>query len=116
MKLCGALVLMLVLSCLALFQGCSVSPEQPGTGTVSALVIDGALGPVSGVEITLTPMNLVLKTGKSGVVVFEVPPGDYFVDAKVCCAGPGFIDYHLAVTVQADKTTEVELQACLACL
>ena len=116
MKLCRTLVVMLVLSCLALLQGCSDSSEQPRTGTVSALVIDGSLGPVADVEITLSPTNLVAKTDKNGLVVFDVPPGDYFVDANVCCIGPGFIDYHLPVTVRAEKTAEVELRACLACL
>ncbi len=116
MKLCGTLVLIVVVSCLALFQGCSDSPEQPRIGTVSALVIDGSLGPVADVEIRLSPTNLVAKTDRNGLVVFKVPAGDYFVDANVCCAGPGSIDYHLPVTVRADKTVEVELRACLVCV
>ena len=116
MKLCGALVLMLALCCLALCQGCSDSPGQPRTGTVSVLVIDGSLGPVADVEITLTPINLVSKTDKNGRVFFEVPPGDYFVDAHVCCSGPGLIDYHLPVTVRANRMATVELQACMVCL
>ncbi|MDH3215838.1 MAG: carboxypeptidase-like regulatory domain-containing protein [Candidatus Krumholzibacteria bacterium] len=116
MKHCGTLALMLVLSCLVFWQGCSDSPEQPKTGTVSALVIDGSLGPVADVEITLTPMNLVSRTDDDGRALFEVPAGDYFVDAKVCCAGPGFINYHLPVTVRSDRTVRVELRACLVCL
>jgi hypothetical protein len=116
MKLCGVFVPLLVLSCLALTQGCSDSSEQPRTGTVSALVIDGSLGPVADVEIRLSPTNLVARTDENGLAVFEVPPGEYFVDANVCCVGPGLIDYHLPVTVRADKTVEVELQACLVCL
>ncbi len=115
MRFCGSLVLVLVLFCLALSQGCSDSPEQPRTGTVSALVIDPSLGPVGDVEITLSPTNLVSKTDKDGLAVFQVPPGDYFIDAKVCCLGPGFIDYHLGVTVRIGKTVELELRACLAC-
>ena len=116
MRFCGTPIPMIVLFCLALFQGCSDSPEQPRTGTVSALVIDGSLGPVANVQITLTPTNLVLKTDRDGLVVFEVPPGDYFVDANVCCVGPGLIDYHLPVTVREGKIVEVELRACLVCV
>jgi len=116
MKLHGALAPMVALCCLALFQGCSDSPEQPRTGTVSALVIDRSLGPVANVEITLTPIDLVLTTDENGLAVFEVSPGDYFVDANVCCVGPGFIEYHLPVTVRANRTARVELRACLVCL
>ena len=79
-------------------------------------VAAGAPGDVADVEITLTPINLVLNTDKNGLAVFKVPPGDYFVDAHVCCAGPGNIDYHLPVAVQVDRTTEVELGACLECV
>jgi hypothetical protein len=116
MRLYGTVVLALVLFGLALIQACSNSPEQPRTGTVSALVIDPSLGPVADVEITLAPINLVTKTGRDGLAVFEVPPGDYFVDADVCCVGAGSKNYHLPVTVLGGKNVRVELQACLVCV
>jgi hypothetical protein len=110
------LVLPLLLFGFALLHGCSDDPEKPKSGTVSALVIDPSLGPVADVEITLSPTNLVSRTDQDGLVAFEVPPGDYFVDANVCCAGPGGIDYHLPVTVREGETVEVTLQACLVCV
>ena len=116
MKLCGTLVLMLAVSCLVLLPGCADDPEQPRTGTVSAVVLDGSHSPVAEVEIRLSPTSLVAKTDENGLVVFEVPPGSYFVDANVCCAGPGFIDYHLPVVVRVGRTVAVELRACLVCL
>ena len=116
MKLRVILVLPLLLFGFALLHGCSDDPEGPRTGTVSALVIDTSLGPVADVEVTLSPANLVSRTDQDGLVAFEVPPGDYFVDAKVCCIGPGFIDYHLPVTVREGETAEVTLQACLLCV
>jgi hypothetical protein len=112
------MVLPLLLLCgLVLFGGCSDNPEYPRSATVSALVIDeGLKQPVADVEVTLLPANMVLKTDRNGLAVFRVTPGRYFVDAKVCCVGPGFIEYHLPVMVGDGETVEVRLQACLLCL
>ena len=93
------------------------TPAAPRTGTISALVIDEGLNqPVEDVTITITPGNIVTKTDSNGLAVFEVPPGKYFVDASVCCAGPGGIEYHLSVTVSDGETSRVKLKACLICL
>jgi hypothetical protein len=102
----------------ALIAGCSESPEQPtaATGTVSALVIDRSIGPVADVDVILNPGGRVVKTGRDGLAVFEVPAGDYFVDANLCCVGPGFIVYHIPVEVRAGETVRVELWACLVCV
>ncbi len=120
MRLQKIIVPMLVLFGIILVDGCTEDPEEPKelrTGTISALVIDEGLEqPVEDVTITLTPGSLVSKTDENGVAVFEVPPGNYFVDASVCCVGPGFIEYHLSVTVREGKATRVTLQACLLCL
>ena len=101
---------------LLFFQSCLVPPELIRTGTVSVNVIDEFHGPVADVEIHLEPSNIDSKTDKGGSVVLQVLPGDYFVDANVCCIGPGFIVYHLPITVRVGETTTVELKACLSCL
>lgn len=89
---------------------------SPETGTITAVVTDSMVGAVAGVEITLLPLGIVEETGEDGRAVFTVPVGNYFVDAKVCCIGPGWFDYHIAVKVEAGKTVEVEMAACLACV
>jgi hypothetical protein len=95
---------------------CSDDEGPPAQlGVVSAQVVDGVVGPVAEQEVTLTPGNLTVITGDDGIARFEVAPGDYFVDAKLCCIGPGWISYHEPVTVTAGKTVEVTLQACLEC-
>ena len=96
--------------------GCSNDLTQPITGVLIVSVNDVSQVPVSDVEIEITPVGLVSTTNDEGVAVFEVAPGDYFVDASVCCQGPGFIDYHVPITVAGGETQAVELQACLACI
>lgn len=111
------------LAALVILQGCSQETESVGPGsvstspgTVSAFVVDGTLGPVPGVEVTLVPGNLVVKTDQDGLAIFEVPPGEYFVDASVCCIGPGWIEYHLPVEVVSGETVTVRMLACLVCV
>jgi hypothetical protein len=112
----------LVAVCLiAPLSGCSDSPDAPRsivkTGFVYAFVIDEGINqPVADVTITLTPGNHVATTDKRGLAIFEVPAGDYFVDADVCCIGPGFIEYHVPVEVVGGETARVTLEACLACV
>ena len=101
-----------------LLLACADDPSPSDIGTVSVLVLDNLApaDPVADVEITIQPGGLVLKTDQNGLAVFELSPGQYFVDAEVCCAGPGFIEYHEAVTVVSGETTEVLLAACLVCV
>ncbi len=100
--------------------GCSNDLILPTTGLLTVSVTDQTLTssqvPVSGVEIEITPGGLVSTTNNEGVAVFEVAPGVYFVNASVCCQGPGFIEYHVPITVAGGETQAVELQACLACI
>ena len=110
---CVAFLLLAIGSLLIV--GCDHDPMTPSTGSIIVSVVDSS-GPVAGVEIRILPDGLVATTDDQGVVLFEVRPGDYFVDAHVCCVGPGLIDYHVPVTVAGGKTEAVELQACLACL
>ena len=86
-------------------------------GIISVIVVDNDLNktPVPNVEITVTPIDIVQKTDSNGISNFEVEPGNYFVDAEVCCVGPGNIEYHVPVKVIENKTADVKLLACLLC-
>jgi hypothetical protein len=88
------------------------------TGTISVSVVDNdpAETPIPGVEITLTPLNIKKATDAHGMCVFPVSVGDYYVEADVCCAGPGNIHYHESVTVVENDTTTIKLTGCLSCL
>jgi hypothetical protein len=123
MKIRNMVVPILIICVFALVGGCGDDPETPAvpetqkSGIISVLVIDEGLNQtVEDVLITLTPGNIVLKTNKDGIAEFEVPAGDYFVDALVCCIGPGGIEYHLPATVRVGETTRVKMLACLICL
>jgi hypothetical protein len=107
--LCGLLLVLFL-------PGCSDDPSGPGTGTIRVLVTDGTGGPaVPDAEIGLAPLGLSVSTNSEGRAIFRVPPGEYFVDASLCCVGPGFIQYHEPVTVIAGRTENVTLIACLSC-
>jgi len=96
---------------------CNKGGEVSGKGIISVSVIDNDAEqtPVPDVEITIAPGDITGKTDSSGTASFKVDPGDYYVDADVCCMGPGFIQYHEPVSVLAGDTAEVELSACLRC-
>jgi len=98
---------------------CNKKPTESNMGIISVTVVDNDAEetPVSNVEITITPGgDLVQMTDVNGICSFEVNPGNYYVDAKLCCAGPGFIEYHEPVSVVDNETVEVRLVACLRCL
>jgi len=97
---------------------CKKEPTESKLGIISVTVVDNDSEetPVPDVEITITPGDLVKKTDANGNCSFEVDPGSYYVDAEVCCVGPGFIEYHEPVTVVENKTVKVKLTACLSCL
>ena len=119
MVFCRSIMYTVIVGCLILFFGsCNKAPAEPVTGVISVSVIDNDAGntPVPDVDITIKPGDLNGRTDASGTARFEVDPGDYYVDADVCCIGPGFIQYHEPVTVLAHDTAEVELSACLRCL
>jgi hypothetical protein len=96
---------------------CDNTPTDSGLGVISVTVVDNDANetPVPNVEITVTPINIVQRTDPNGICNFEVEPGDYFVDAEVCCLGPGNIVYHVPVQVIENKTSNVKLEACLSC-
>ena len=96
---------------------CDNAPTESKLGIISVIVVDNDFNgtPVPNVEITITPIDIVQKTDSNGICNFEVEPGNYFVDAEVCCAGPGNIEYHVPVKVIESKTVEVKLLACLSC-
>lgn len=117
MRYYKVLVSLLIVPSLIFFSSCrSTNPTNPKPGVISVLVSDNFLGPVENVDITVTPGDLVQSTDNNGTASFEVEPGDYYVDADVCCVGPGWIEYHVPVTVTGNDTVEVKLGACLACV
>ena len=99
------------------FISCDDATTESRLGVISVIVVDndGNETPVPDVEITVTPINVVQNTDSNGICNFEVEPGNYFVDAEVCCIGPGNIEYHVPVTVSENRTSAVKLFACLAC-
>ena len=101
----------------ALLVGCEEGPLAPRTGSITVRVYDqgNAQYPVPDVDIQVTPVGLHETTNDQGIAVFDVQPGGYYVDASVCCVGPGLIDYHEPVTVTAGQAATVTLEACLAC-
>ncbi len=110
---------MSVLFCSLFFYSisCDNAPTEYELGVISVVVVDNDLNetPVPNVEITVTPINIVQRTDSNGICNFEVEPGDYIVNAEVCCLGPGFIVYHVPVQVMEDRTSSIELEACLSC-
>ena len=107
----------LLIAALMLMAGCGENTTDPQTGTINVTVLDITTNqPVRDVEIIIMPGNLIRKTGEDGKAVFQIESGEYFVDAQVCCAGPGFIQYHEPIMVSANKSVEITLNACLICL
>ena len=104
--------------CFVLIFGCGDDGVEPVTGFLTVAVYDQGdpSVPVAGVEIRIVPSSLASDTNESGEAQFELTPGDYFVNAAVCCAGPGLVEYHEAVSVVEGQTAEVVLPACLACV
>jgi len=102
---------------LFIFVSCSEEPTESKTGKVSVSVVDNDMDatPVPDAEITVTPGGIVKKTDANGLCSFELNPGDYFIDAELCCIGPGNIQYHEPVVVVQNETVEVKLIACLQC-
>jgi hypothetical protein len=96
---------------------CDDSTTESGLGIILVIVVDNDLNktPVPDVEITVTPIGFVKMTDSTGTCNFEVKLGNYFVDAEVCCQGPGNIEYHVPVNVVESKTFNVNLEACLSC-
>jgi len=96
---------------------CNNTPTESRLGIISVSVVDNDANktPVPNVNITITPGNIIQVTNLNGITNFEVEPGNYFVDAQVCCLGPGFIIYHVPVQVTEDRTSNIELEACLSC-
>lgn len=101
---------------LVLLASCHENPARPATGVILVSVIDASGPPVSGVEVRIVPLGVAATTDQQGRARFEVAPGDYYVDAQLCCEGPAFIVYHVPVTVGPGESKPVELRSCLDCV
>lgn len=104
----------LVLTCLI---SCGENyPIEPEMGYISAHVSDTASkSPMPDVEITVVPGDLVQLTDMNGRTVFEVDPGEYYVNAEICCFIIFPVEYHIPVTVVKGDTVEVEMADCFSC-
>jgi len=107
----GVLVSGILLS----FLDCRDDSIGPFDGILSVYVMDYQVGPVADQMITILPEGVTAQTNKAGVAVFLLPAGDHYVNAHLCCVGPGLIEYHILVTLQAGDTTSLTLRACLTC-
>jgi hypothetical protein len=112
------LFIILIISIFYVLVSCNDRSLESTTGTISISVVDNdsANTPIPDVEITVTPGNVVKKTDANGACSFDLPPGDYHIDAHVCCVGPGTIDYYKLVTVLKNEIKEVTLKGCLSCV
>lgn len=101
---------------LILSPSCTES-TNPQTGTISVYAKDNdpKETPIPNAQITLIPGNIVKETDENGLCSFNVEPGDYFINAELCCVGPGYIHFHEEVIVKKGEVTKVELTACLSC-
>ena len=108
--------LFLVLIC---FLGCDKDkPNAPETGYISVYVYDDSAleeRPILDAEITVVPGDLVRFTDVNGRTIFEVDPGDYYVDAEICCVVIFPVKYHIPVTVTKGDTVDVEMADCFSC-
>ena len=115
MKILRTLLEVASLATLLSLLQCSDDVTSAFGGILSVRVVDPQIGPVADQLITILPDSQRAQTNMGGVAVFFLPAGDHFVDAQVCCLGPGFITYHVPVTIRGADTTSVTLRACLTC-
>jgi hypothetical protein len=108
-----------VLLCFLFFSSisCDEAVTEAKLGVIVVKVVDNDIDgtPVPDVEITVKPVDIVKMTNANGICNFAIEPGNYIVDAEVCCAGPGNIEYHIPVEVIENNTVDVKLLACLSC-
>jgi len=91
-------------------------PTRVPTGRISVTVVDiSTVQPMPGIAVTIAGTGLSAETDAAGAALFTVEVGDYFVDARVCCVGPGLIDHHVPVSVAVGETAAVTLHGCTSC-
>lgn len=100
---------------LVLVVGCDDDSVHGGPGVLSVSIVDATRQSTADIEVRIEPLGLRAMTDAQGVASFSLPPGGYFVDARVCCRGPSYIDYHVPAIVTAWETTTVVLHSCLGC-
>jgi hypothetical protein len=83
-------ILIILISLLFSQVSCTNKTVESQTGIITISVVDDdpKETPIPDVEITITPGNIAKKTDANGLCNFELDPGDYYVDADVCCIGP----------------------------
>ncbi|NOZ75687.1 MAG: hypothetical protein GXO90_10025 [FCB group bacterium] len=112
------LVLISIVFLALVVYGCNRNTENDPTDSyINVLILDSDLEqtPISGVEVTLAPVEKVKVTDEYGKCSFSVEPGNYIVNASVCCVGPGNIVYHDSVSVALNQTVNDTLYGCTMC-
>lgn len=105
------LITALLLSC-----SCETTEVQPADeGYLSVTVTDERDSLIQNIEIFIVPDSSSVKTDANGKAFFILETGDYFVDASICCIGPGFFNYHEPVTIEKNDTVKLEFEGCTAC-
>jgi hypothetical protein len=66
--------------------------------------------------VSIAGSNRSAISDESGLAIFQLAPGEYFVDAQLCCRGPRGIDFHVPVSVAAAETVEITLEGCSLCV
>lgn len=118
MKLLFSFVYLTLFFALVYFSiSCKGSPSNSQTATLDVLVVDNdpQETPIPDVEITITPGNIIQKTSLNGTCRFILKPGDYYVNAHVCCAGSRYIPYHEPVSLGQNELETIKLIGCLSC-
>jgi hypothetical protein len=107
----------IILLCFSYFS-CTGKPTESDTATLLVYVVDNDQRetPIPGVEVIISPGNIIKKSDSKGLCRFELKPGDYYVDAKVCCIGPGWFQYHEPVNILLNEIKTLKLHGCLSCL
>ncbi len=113
-----AIYLVLIISLSSAYFSCTGQVTESQTATLIVLIVDNDTQetPIPDIEVMIIPGDITKKTDSKGISRFELKAGDYYLDAQVCCVGPGYIQYHEAVTLSAKETKTIKLHGCLACV
>jgi len=110
-------IIIIILSTLIMQLSCAGQIIESQTGTLLVLIVDNDYQetPISDVAVIVTPGNIINTTDSNGLCTFTLEPGEYYVDAEVCCIGPGYIQYHEYEKILPSTIKILKLYGCLSC-